>query len=160
MAMSLRIGRCVRLLGRWQRLSLIERKACLRAAYLMLYYRLSLFRVPFRTLYETVSKRDAIASAQTTVAVIPESRLVRIIDYARKLVPRTTCLSAAFAAKVFLVEHGLNPVLRIGVKKPEAGELEAHAWLTIDERIITGRLADLSEYYQILPAPTRSAGEE
>ena len=60
------------------------------------------------------------------------------------------CLTLALAAQYTLNRRGVATDLRIGVKRDEAGALEAHAWLERSGQILIGRPA--SAEHQLLPA--------
>ncbi len=61
------------------------------------------------------------------------------------------CLARALTTQVLLNRQGYLPDLRIGVAKATAGQLEAHAWVEYQGRIVIGQLNDLSRY---LPLPS------
>ena len=145
----------IKLPEKWRRLRGDEKKLCFRAVYLMAYFRLALFGRSFQSLYESVCIKRERAHRDTAES-IPLQRLLRIIRYARRAVPFTTCLSEAYAAHTLLTENGFRPVLRIGVKKDPGAELEAHAWLTLDDRIVVGHLVDIHLYRQILPRDSQA----
>jgi hypothetical protein len=62
----------------------------------------------------------------------------RAVCRAARLVPRATCLSQALATIWLLAGRGHAASLRIGVKRGDAGELLAHAWVEHEGRIVVG----------------------
>jgi hypothetical protein len=42
-------------------------------------------------------------------------------------------------------------MLHIGVKRPENGKLDAHAWVESEGRVIVGQLGDLSRFSPLMP---------
>ena len=62
-----------------------------------------------------------------------------------KMVPGTTCLTRALAARVMLSRRGQYSELRIGVAKDDQGNLSAHAWLESRGRVVIGDRTDLGE---------------
>ena len=72
-----------------------------------------------------------------------EERLIERIAYviprvAARLPWRTDCLVQAIAAKRWLARSGIVSRLHFGVPREKQPEFEAHAWLTVGERIVTG----------------------
>jgi hypothetical protein len=65
-----------------------------------------------------------------------------------------TCLVQALAADVLLRRRGLGSVLRIGVRLRGSRDvpLEAHAWVECGGAVVTGAIADLSEF-KVLHTP-------
>ncbi len=51
---------------------------------------------------------------------------------------KSACLAQALAGKWMLGRRGVRGTIRLGVAKDADGNLEAHAWLCIGERILTG----------------------
>ena len=49
--------------------------------------------------------------------------------------------------------HGVPSNLRIGVLKKSESELEAHAWVETEGRVLIGDLDDLSGYVQLPSLP-------
>lgn len=63
---------------------------------------------------------------------------------------RRTCLKRALALQYLIRRAGSSAELHVGVRRDEAGELRAHAWLVRDGRpyLETGR--DLNNVFQVL----------
>ena len=57
---------------------------------------------------------------------------------------RADCLVQAMAAKHWLDRAGIASTIHFGVPKEKQPEFEAHAWLTVGERVVTG--GDISGY--------------
>lgn len=61
------------------------------------------------------------------------------IDTAARHVPwRADCMIRSLAAARWLARHGYAPRFHLGVLKSDAEEIRAHAWLTLDGRVIVG----------------------
>lgn len=72
-----------------------------------------------------------------------DEKLVRRVRHAISLVAprlpwRADCLIQAMAAQRWLDRNGIPTSLSIGVRKPQPGPFEAHAWLTHGDFIVTG----------------------
>jgi hypothetical protein len=63
---------------------------------------------------------------------------------------RSDCVVQALAAKRWLARGGIAAHVCIGVRKEEQG-FEAHAWLTVGKRVVTG--GDISTYAELPPSP-------
>ena len=74
------------------------------------------------------------------------NRIAWAVSVASRYVPAATCLPQALAARVLLKQQGYPARLHIGVAKGEGGQLEAHAWVESQGRIVVGNSQDLSRY--------------
>ncbi|MBN2669517.1 MAG: lasso peptide biosynthesis B2 protein [Bacteroidales bacterium] len=61
-----------------------------------------------------------------------------------------TCFSIALAVKIYLNQQQVASQIVFGLKKEAEGELKAHAWLKIDDNIISGnyRIDEYTEMYR------------
>jgi Transglutaminase-like superfamily len=75
-------------------------------------------------------------------------KVAAAIETAAGHVPwRSDCLIQAMAATDWLKRLGFEPRLKIGMKRSEAGEMLAHAWLELDgEVIVGGRGQNFADY--------------
>lgn len=84
----------------------------------------------------------------------PEAFLRRVrfaVFYSGKAVPRCTCLVRALSARTLLAMKGYSSTLHVGVAKNPGAQMEAHAWLTSGDNVVTGEEGyDLADY-AILP---------
>ena len=72
-----------------------------------------------------------------------EDRIVERITYAVPRVAarvpwRADCLVQAMAAKRWLSARGIGSTIHYGVPRQKGERFEAHAWLTVGERLVTG----------------------
>mgnify|MGYP006283364795 CR=1 FL=1 len=68
----------------------------------------------------------------------------------RHLFPARPCLPQALAARLLLSGLGVATDLRIGVQKPEADALRAHAWVEVDGEVLVGGTDAPAEYHTLL----------
>lgn len=63
-----------------------------------------------------------------------------------------TCLVKVLAADKMLKKRGIPHTIHFGVKKSPAGEMEAHAWLSVNNRVVIGgeNLVDYKEINRII----------
>lgn len=132
--------------GIWQRagrLSGRRWKALLTAIWLLARARLEHRRKPIKAVlqrFETTTSRSVASAAETEL-------VGRAINSAGSRVPwRSDCLLQAMAASMWLDRIERSYKLNIGVRKNAAGELEAHAWLTSGNHVVTGNLPDLKGF--------------
>lgn len=80
------------------------------------------------------------------------------IETAARYVPwRSDCLLQVMAASRWLRRHGCKPQFKLGLARTPAGDLAAHAWLTLDDRVLVGgNAAFVSDFVPILStAPSK-----
>lgn len=121
-----------------------------RTVYLLFYYRIALRRQHFQTLVDRLSNPKNTVPLQP-VPTIPADILIRLLAAACRIVPFTTCLSRAMAGQRLLTACGYFSKLHIGVAREKGEKLEAHAWLSLDGRIILGNAPDLDRYRELPP---------
>ena len=80
---------------------------------------------------------------------ISPRRIAQLITSASRYIPLSTCLSTALAGKVLLTHYGYQPILHIGVAKGTELGFEAHAWLTLGEKVILCHLPDIAKYIEM-----------
>jgi len=84
-----------------------------------------------------LSSSQLISIAQVQLAV---ARVHRYVPW------NTECYTQALTAKYLLKKLGIASLLSIGFKKDDKDAINGHAWLTINEWVITGMRHDLSSY--------------
>lgn len=70
----------------------------------------------------------------------------RLVERVRHVIPRVgrrlpwraDCLVQALAARRWLAGHAVPSRIRLGSRKGAADRFEAHAWLTVGDRVVTG----------------------
>ena len=113
--------------------------------------RLALWLLPFQT------ARRVLAKLGPAKAIFPKGdlanidRIVWAVAVASRYVPAATCLPQALAGQILLAQHGEPALLRIGVVKNEAGNLQAHAWVESRGRIVIGDSRELFRYTRLPP---------
>lgn len=134
------------LLRKFMRLPNSEKKCFLKAVFMLFYYKLRLKTTSLQTIFTSVYTRSQKVQSKTIDHSIAPERIARLIVVAGRLVPSSTCLSKAFAGKILFAENGYNTELHLGVCKNAAVGLEAHAWLSLDGKIVLGYLPNLNRY--------------
>jgi hypothetical protein len=127
------------------RSSKADRRMFLKATALLWAVRIGLWILPFQKLRDLLRrKRPGVATA-----VMPEraEQIARCVKRMSRYVPAATCLTQSLVTVRLLEDAALPACLRIGVAKNKLGELEAHAWVESEGRVIIGgRHADLKRF--------------
>jgi hypothetical protein len=74
------------------------------------------------------------------------------VEAAGRRLPGARCLAKAVAAEAMLDRGARGPEVHIGARRSERGELEAHAWVEVDGRVVVG--AEEREAFTKLKPPT------
>lgn len=118
-----------------------ERALSLEAALWLGAAQIAIAVVPFRHLVRWLKKAPPGAGRTGTEFASRTCRRVgQTLDRIGRHWPREPrCLALALAGRMLLVRRGLNPILYLGLARPEPRGLAAHAWLECGGLIITGR---------------------
>jgi hypothetical protein len=150
-------GRFVRRFVRLFRLDPGRRSLLLRAVALLWKHRLRLWFRPFRM--PEAAETGSPASSPLPEARWPSPGLIGwAVTAASRLVPRSTCLVRALAARSLCRRYGYPCRLQLGARRGDAGDLEAHAWLEIGDEVIIGGGEVLGDYTPFSPARKRGEG--
>jgi hypothetical protein len=127
---------------RFGRLSGADRLMVVEALLLLGIARAAVLLLPFRWIARRLGvQREGGAPALTPAAPADAllNHIARVVSGVAVRVPwDANCLAQAIAAKVMLRRRGVPSTLRLGVARDAAGALEAHAWLSVGEVIVTG----------------------
>lgn len=114
--------------------------------------RLALPWVPLAGIRRGVWKALGARQVLPPEKCLPMSRVLRCANAAARFTPiKPTCLVTALVVQAVLHRHGYVARLRIGVRRENAGDFGAHAWLEYKETIVVGGPAEVIGQYQVLP---------
>ena len=138
-------------------LSTADQSLLLKSVFLLGMIALGLRVLPFQ-----IMQRFLLATRQKTAGVhhtdqSSANRIAWAVRVASRYVPAATCLPQALAVRMLLKRQGYPARLHIGVAKGERGQLEAHAWVESQGRIVVGNSQDLSRYTPLPPLEGESA---
>jgi hypothetical protein len=137
------------LLRRWKQLSGSERRAIGEAWLLLGFTKAALMALPFGTLQKLLDRYAARATHQQAGA---EQIVWAVPAAARRLPGGATCLPQALACNAMLQRRGFASQLHIGVAARQGiGDIRAHAWVEIENRVIIGDLDDLATFVPLRP---------
>jgi Transglutaminase-like superfamily len=126
-----------------------DRVQLLQVFLLLLGIRLGLGLLPFRVVLKLVQRLGNVPSRSP---VQPIGHIVWTVNAGSRYMPGgVKCLARALTTHLLLTRQGYASELRIGVAKTVTGELEAHAWIEYQGRVVIGHLNDLSRY---IPFPS------
>ena len=131
------------------RLPVTDRFLLIRAVVLLGVVRVGLWLLPFKKLQRLLSQVQTRARSWNKGRFRTE-RGIWAVQVASRYALRTTCLTRALAAQVLLGFDGIPASVRIGVAKEKVGELEAHAWLERDGKILMGGSEADHRYVRLL----------
>ena len=118
----------------------------LKTASLLALIRLGLWLLPFKAI---LASRDRMLKESTDTDVTDLAAVrqtVWAVTVTSRYVPKASCLTQALAAQILLRQQGYPADLRIGVCKGDANQLEAHAWIELDGRVVIGGEDSPSRY--------------
>ena len=117
-------------------LSLREKFLLMKAAILVFAIRVGLTLLPFSTLQKLlakITKKNIDRDRQGRPSIDQLAWSVAAVSH---FVPKATCLVQALAIQVLLLREGYPANLQIGVTKGDRGELQAHAWVENEGKVI------------------------
>jgi len=127
-----------------------DRMYLLKAATLMIFVKIALRVIPFKRLYGFLSRLAPVPAASRT-----ETRdlyqALRAVEITSRYTPlESTCLVQALTGQVLLARKGIPAELQIGVARGTANQVEAHAWVLCQGKVVIGNRHDLARY-QVFP---------
>ncbi len=122
-----------------------EKALFFNALYLLATYRIRLQVTSTQHIFNRVqrlSREKYVANPSP----VPPQRIARLLNVAALFIPYSTCLSKSLAGQILFAGHGHKTRLHIGVANDAQQNFEAHAWLSLDDIILIGRLPGLERY--------------
>ncbi len=124
-----------------------DRHLLVSAALLLGAIRLGLWLLPFQTLRRLLARITSVSTELQASDQAFVGKVVWAVEGASRYMPGgVKCLARALATQVLLGRSGHPTQLCIGVAKDKQGNLEAHAWVESQGRIIIGGLRDMTRF--------------
>ena len=142
----------MRLVSKLCNLSSGDRRLLVEAALFAMAVRIGLWTLPFRKLASLVQQVPGMKLRAGKPAP-PAMRFQWAVQAASRFIPGSSCLSRALTLQGLLARYHRTADLRIGVAKPRAGSVEAHAWIELDGQVLLG--GSQIDRYAPLPEPMR-----
>ena len=119
----------------------------------VVFYRLSLWLLPFAQLKRFFNLQEAAKAERASVPREQIAGIVSAVKAVSRFVPAASCLTQALAVRRLLAAAGQSSQLKFGVIK-NSEKFEAHAWVEIGGRIVIGRLPHQRQF-AVLDAPDK-----
>ncbi len=124
------------------RLSLSERLLILEAAFLLGLARLAVIVLPFRWIARVLKRQNNICAVGETAdqsVLLIQRRVSWAIRRTGVYTPwRSNCLAKAIAGRFMLRRRRIPSTIYFGMAKDDAGQFQAHAWLSCGETSLIG----------------------
>ena len=134
-------------LAKFRALSSADRRLFLAAIWWLLFARLLLAFIPFRRLTERLGSEAVRVAGEDDPDFV--ARVGFAVARAADNVPwRSDCFPQTIAACKILKRHGISSTIHLGVERVGNEELNAHAWLTSGNNVVTGG-ANLERYTEM-----------
>lgn len=124
-------------LHKFFRLDPNDRRLILHALGWVVAVRLSLWIVPFRFLRAAFA-HPAENRATRTTPPVSTARIAWAVMAVSRYVPYASCLTQTLATMGLLRRHGYSADMRIGVALDAARNLQAHAWVESEGKLVIG----------------------
>jgi hypothetical protein len=129
----------MRPLSRFLRLPSGERRLLTEAVLLLLLIQVSLKRVPFAMLRRLLVRSHAGSGRSPEADQLVVDQAVWAVTAASQRLSRwTTCLTRGLTLQAMLARRGCRARLHVGVGRGVQGELEGHAWVEREGRVLIG----------------------
>ncbi|WP_036477735.1 lasso peptide biosynthesis B2 protein [Myxosarcina sp. GI1] len=124
-----------------------ERRLLIDTFVLLGLIRLGLWLLPYGTLSYLLDKVRQQFFNYQKVSHIELDKILWAIDLcSRYWFREVKCLAKALTTQTLMSSYGYCSQLQIGVAKNRSGNLEAHAWIENEGKIVIGYLPDLSRF--------------
>ena len=133
-------------LHKFFRLPRSERWLLIKAALLLGLIRIGLRLLPFQTLKQLLDSASRAFAESRAANQFSSDRIAWAVTAAsRYVLGDKPCLTQALAVQLLLKRRGYPASLRIGVSRTAGNQLQAHAWVESEDRVVVGG-GELSRY--------------
>ncbi len=120
---------------------------------------LALWLLPFRTLRRFLTRLAVPAGVAASSGGPSPDRIAWAVRATSRYIPAANCLPQALAAYTLIKRQGYTANMRIGVTKGKGGQLEAHAWVESEGRIVIGGSDSPSHFTPLLTSNNKEEYE-
>lgn len=131
-------------------LSAANRALLIRSYFLVMALRLALWLLPFRTLHRFLTGFAVPTGVAASSCGPSPDRIAWAVSVTSRYVPAANCLPQALAVYTLMKRRGHTADMRIGVTKGKGDQLEAHAWIENEGRIVIGGSDSPSRFKPLL----------
>jgi Transglutaminase-like superfamily len=129
-----------------------ERRLLVEAALLLAVIRLGLKLLPFRTFWGLFNRAARAPVGSPKANFLPDRIAWAVTVAGPRVLGVRLCLSQALAVQLLLRRRGYHARLHLGVARGDLGQVQAHAWVESNGRVVIGGSASELERYTPLPA--------
>lgn len=126
-----------------------DRLLIVNAFFLLNLIRLGLFLLPFSRLLKVLNLYSNLRYKKVGKQLKVEQILHAVHTSNYYVLGNSKCLAKALTTQVLLRMSGYTSELKIGVAKEKEGDLQAHAWVEYQGRVIIGGLRNLDTFAPI-----------
>lgn len=119
-------------------LSMVEQRLLVKAVILLWIIRLGQWLLSFQTLRNLLGYLIHVSNGRRFGNSLSQDRIAWAVTAVSRYVVKATCLTQAVTLQVLLQKEGYNAALRIGVIRNEEGQLQAHAWIESQGKVLMG----------------------
>ena len=131
-------------------LNSIEKILLCQGLFILLLVRLGLLLMSFAKLKQIVDRTPRLIANQQSIIIPSCAQITWAVNVVGNLPPSAKCLARALTAQVLLHCCSYQSTLVIGVTKNQQGDLNAHAWVEKDGKIIMGGSPHISRYHVLI----------
>jgi hypothetical protein len=140
----------MQLLCRFLRLAREERRILVRSTLMLALIHLSLGRMPFTVLRRLIAGRHGRERPVATNRSLVDQIVWAVTAAGARIPGPPTCLSRALTVQSMLARRGFPSRLHVGVARGNQGQLEGHAWVESEGRILIGGTAsDIGQFTRL-----------
>jgi Transglutaminase-like superfamily len=145
----------MRLITRYRQLSSAERSLFFQALALVTIIRIGLRLLPFRVMRNWVEHFRKSPGLRSDLDYRNIRQVAWAVEAASRRIPGTTCLPQGMATHLLLGRLGQPSELRLGVALKPEGQLEAHAWVEVQGRVVSG--GAIEKFHRFVPLQEQSS---
>ena len=130
----------MKLIFKFLALDFYKKRLYAEAIFWLALSRLAVLFLPFRHMARFLGEHMADHSGNPRIDDLRKVRsVVRVVQTAGRHLPwECKCLVQAITGKMMLASRGIKTTLSLGLAKDDQGDLCAHAWLTLGDRVVLG----------------------
>lgn len=113
---------------------------------ILLLIRLGLFLFTFAQLKHIIEQIPLVIFPRQKLSILSREKIAWAVTIVSNFPPPAKCLARALTTQLLLGVSGYQSHLLIGVAKNPQGDLDSHAWVESDGKIIIGNSPHLSRY--------------
>jgi hypothetical protein len=136
----------MRLLNRYKQLSSVERGLFFHALMVLVTIRIGLRLLPYRMTRKWLEHFRTSLGLGRDLGWQKVRQVAWAVDAASRRIRGTTCLPRGMATHLMLGRLGQDSQLRLGVTRNDKNQFEAHAWVEVNGRVVSGIVDGLNRY--------------